>query len=94
MRGIGHIVNLALVLQNQGPNITFIEGNGTPGSDPVSDPIYRNLKAGVAAHLYDKNNLGFLVIGDYNQLLVRGEIRDTSGAVRRRYGKPIWNGGT
>jgi hypothetical protein len=24
---------------------------------------------------------------------VQGEIRDTSGAVRKRYGKPIWNGG-
>jgi hypothetical protein len=90
----GNMVNLALALQNQGPNITFIEGNGTPGSDPVSDPIYRNLKAGVAAKLYDKNSLGFLIVGDYNQLLVRGEIRDTSGAVRRRYGKPIWNGGS
>src|SRR5262245_15921390 len=90
---VNNMFNVAMTLQNLGPDITFIEGDGSPGSDPVSDPIYRNLKVGGAAHLYNKNSLGAIVVLDYNQLLVKGEIRDTSGAVRRRYGKPIWNGG-
>jgi hypothetical protein len=89
----GNRLNLGLALQNQGPNITFIEGDGSPGSDPVSDPIYRNLKAGFGATLYNKNSLGVVLVGDVNQLLVRGEVVDTANTVKRRYGKPIWNGG-
>lgn len=78
---------VAGVLQNLGPNITFVE-------DDRSDPIYRNLKVGFAATAYDKENLSVLLIGDVNQLLVKGEIRDPeTGDVRTRYGKPIWNGG-
>ena len=89
----GNRVNVGAALQNMGPDITFIEGDGSPGSDPVKDPIYRNLKLGVAGTVYNQNSLSVLLLGDFNQLLVKGEIRDTSGAVTRRYGKPIWNGG-
>lgn len=83
----GNRVNLGAALQNLGPNITFIQ-------DERSDPIYRNFKGGFAATAYNQNKVSFLVLGEINQLLVRGEIRDeTTGETRRRYGKPIWNGG-
>jgi hypothetical protein len=83
-------VSLGASLQNLGPDISFIDHNR-------SDPIYRNFKGGVGVKVYDHQGLTALVVGDINQLLVRGEIeaRDDSGnvTVRRRYGKPIWNGG-
>ena len=87
----GNRVNVGLALQNLGPDITFVQPQA--GGDPVKDPIYRNLKIGVAGTVYNKNSVGFLLVGDFNQLLVKGEIVDTSGAVTSRYGKPIWNGG-
>lgn len=87
----GDRLNLGLALQNLGPDITFVQPEA--GGDPVKDPIYRNLKLGVAGTVYQKNNVGILLVGDFNQLLVKGEIVDTSGAVTKRYGKPIWNGG-
>jgi len=78
---------VAGALQNLGPDITFVE-------DGISDPIYRNLRIGAAGTVYDKNHLGVVLIGELNQLLVKGEIRDEeTGEVRERYGKPIWNGG-
>lgn len=80
-------ISIGGAIQNLGPNITFVE-------DDRSDPIYRNLKVGVAGTVYDKNSLSVLLVGDINQLLVKGEIRDPeTNEVRTRYGKPIWNGG-
>jgi hypothetical protein len=80
-------ISVGGALQNLGPNITFVE-------DDRSDPIYRNLKVGVAGAVYDRNSFSVLLVGDVNQLLVQGEIRDpVTGETSSRYGKPIWNGG-
>jgi hypothetical protein len=87
---LGKRLSLGAAMQNLGPNITFIDHNR-------SDPIYRNFKGGVGVKVYDHQGLTFTAVGDINQLLVRGEIeaKDDSGnvTIRRRYGKPIWNGG-
>jgi hypothetical protein len=83
----GDRLNVGLALQNLGPNITFVE-------DDRSDPIYRNLKVGLAATLYNKDRIGAVIVGDLNQLLVKGEVRDPdTGETTSRYGKPIWNAG-
>ena len=78
----GDLVNLAATVQNLGPHISFI-------TDQRSDPIFTNLRAGVAVHAYKTKETKLLLVGDVNQLLVRGEL-DTG---QRKYPKPIWNGG-
>jgi len=73
-------------VQNIGPNISFISAD-------QSDPIYRNAKVGFAVKAYDKNLIRATLIGDINQLLVRGEVQQTDGTIKRPYQKPIFNGG-
>lgn len=63
--GIGIPVNLALNLQNLGPDIAYIQQD-------EADPIGRNLKVGVAARLYGGEQTDFDLIGsyDFNQSLI------------------------
>jgi hypothetical protein len=78
----GGLVNLGATLQNLGPNISFI-------AEDRSDPIYRNLKAGLAVNIFRKEGLSFIAVGDINQLLVQGDRPDGNNS----YPKPIYNGG-
>jgi hypothetical protein len=78
----GNIVNIGAVVQNLGPNISFI-------AEDRSDPIYRNLKAGFAVNVFKKQGFSLIAIGDINQLLVKGDRPDGNSA----YPKPIYNGG-
>jgi len=82
----GDMVNIGLAVQNLGPNISFLNAD-------QSDPIYRNAKLGFAIKPYDRNQFKATVIGDVNQLLVRGEVKETDGSIKRPYQKPIFNGG-
>lgn len=82
----GDLVNVGLAIQNVGPSISFI-------ADDRSDPIYRNAKVGFAVNAYKKKEFSALVIGDVNQLLVRGEITQPDGSTKKRYQKPIFNVG-
>lgn len=82
----GNLVNLGLAVQNIGPDIQFI-------ADDQKDPIYRNAKLGFAVNAYDNKVIKATIIGDVNQLLVRGEIQQTDGSIKKRYQKPIFNGG-
>jgi hypothetical protein len=82
----GDMVNVGLAIQNLGPNISFI-------ADDRSDPIFRNLKAGFAVNAFKSEQANVVVVGDVNQLLVKGEIQDPDGSVRTKYQKPIFNGG-
>jgi hypothetical protein len=82
----GDMVKLGLAVQNIGPDIRFI-------SDEHKDPIYRNAKLGFAVTAFDNKEFKATVIGDVNQLLVRGEVDHTDGSVTHPYQKPIFNGG-
>jgi hypothetical protein len=82
----GDLVNVGIAVQNIGPSISFI-------ADDRSDPIYRNAKLGVAVNAYKKKEFSALVVGDVNQLLVRGEISQPDGSTKKRYQKPIFNAG-
>jgi hypothetical protein len=78
----GGDVNLGLALQNLGPNLTFVD-------EDRSEPIYRNLKVGIAGIPYSSETVEFVLLADLNQLLVEGEL--ASGETR--YPKPIYNAG-
>lgn len=78
----GDRVNVGLALQNLGGSLAFI-------NEMNEDPIYRNLKAGFAVNAYDQKQIKAIVIGDVNQLLVKGEVVDGSS----KYPRPIYNFG-
>lgn len=78
----GDMVNVGLAIQNLGGSLSFI-------TDDNKDPIYRNLKAGFAVNAYQKDQIKALVIGDVNQLLVKGDVVDGSSSFPR----PIYNFG-
>ena len=82
----GDLVSFGLTVQNLGPSISFIAADR-------KDPIYNNAKLGFAVNAYKKNEFSALVVGDVNQLLVRGEITQPDGTTRKRYQKPIFNVG-
>ncbi len=77
----GNLVNVGAAVQNMGPDLKFVD-------EDRSDPIYRNLKFGFAAMPYKNETVALTLIGDVNQLLVKGETPTGS-----RYPKPIYNGG-
>ena len=79
-------MNVGLAVQNLRPEISFI----TEGRD---DPIYRNLKTGIAVNAYKKNKLGVLLVGDLNHLLVKGETENPDGSTSGSYPRPISNYG-
>ena len=78
----GDVVQVGLAIQNLGPDISFV-------TNDRDDPIYRNLKTGVAVDAYDKDGAKVLVVADVNQLLVKGETSTGDS----RYPKPIFNAG-
>ncbi len=78
----GDLVNVGLAIQNLGGSLSFI-------TEDNKDPIYRNLKAGFAVNAYQKAQIKALVIGDVNQLLVKGDVVDGSSSFPR----PIYNFG-
>jgi len=78
----GDIVNVGLNVQNLGGDLSFI-------TDDNSDPIYRNLKFGVGVNAYDQKQIKATVVGDVNQLLVKGDVVDGES----KYPKPIYNFG-
>ena len=79
----GDMVNVGVNVQNLGPDITFI-------SDENREPIFRNLRAGVAVNAYQKEEFQVVAVGDVNQVLVRGENQDTG---EKKFPKAIFNGG-
>lgn len=82
----GDMVRLGVAVQNVGPDIHFI-------SDEHHDPIYRNAKAGFAINAFDNKVFHATLIGDVNQLLVRGDVDNGDGTFSHPYQKPIYNGG-
>jgi hypothetical protein len=80
----GDMVNVGLAIQNLGGNLKFVSS-----ADDNADPIYRNLKAGFAVNAYSKDQIKALVIGDVNQLLVKGEVADGPS----KFPRPIYNFG-
>jgi hypothetical protein len=78
----GNVVNVGLAVQNLGGDLSFV-------SDDNSDPIYRNLKFGVAVNAYDQKQIKAIAIADVNQLLVKGDVEGGTGS----YPKPIYNFG-
>lgn len=82
----GDLVNIGLCVQNLGPSISFI-------ADDRKDPIYRNAKFGVAVNAYKGKEISAVLVGDINQLLVKGEITAADGTTSSKYQKPIYNFG-
>jgi len=82
----GDMVRLGAAVQNVGPDIHFI-------SAEHHDPIYRNAKVGFAVNAYDNKTIKATVVGDVNQLLVRGDVEHPDGSHTHPYQKPIFNGG-
>jgi len=78
----GDMVNVGLNVQNLGGSLSFV-------TDDNKDPIYRNLKLGVAVNAYQKNQIKAIGIADFNQLLVKGEVDGGDGS----YPRPIYNFG-
>ena len=78
----GDLVNVGLNVQNLGGDLSFV-------TDDNSDPIYRNLKAGVAVNAYEHKQIKAIAIADINQLLVKGDVVDGTSS----YPKPIYNFG-
>jgi hypothetical protein len=78
----GDMVNVGIAIQNLGGSLSFI-------TDDNKDPIYRNLKAGFAVNAYAKDQIKAMVIGDVNQLLVKGDVVDGTSSFPR----PIYNFG-
>ena len=82
----GNLLNLGATLQNLGPDIQFV-------AEDRKDPIYRNLKFGFAATPFSNETVAINVVGDVNQLMVKGEIPQSDGSTTSRYPKPIYNAG-
>ena len=78
----GDLVNVGVAIQNLGGSLSFI-------TDDNKDPIYRNLKAGFAVRAYEQKQIRAIVIGDVNQLLVKGDVVGGTS----KYPRPIYNFG-
>jgi hypothetical protein len=80
------IANVGVTMQNLGPSISFI-------ADSRKDPIYRNLKTGIAVNAYKHKQIGVLLVGDLNHLMVKGETENPDGTTSGSYPRPIGNYG-
>jgi len=61
-------VNLGVNLQNLGPSVTFI-------NEDQASPLSRNLKVGASYEVYSTQEIGVLVVYDFNQSLVTDDFR-------------------
>jgi hypothetical protein len=75
-------LNLGLNVQNLGPSVTFI-------NEDKSDPLSRNVKAGLAWQAYAAKEFAVLTVFDFNQSLVTDEFRTYNGGIELRYGTQL-----
>ena len=71
-------LNFGLNVQNLGPSVTFI-------NEDERSPLSRNVKAGFAWDVYDKEGFRLLAAGDFDQSLVTSSFYQLHGGVELKY---------
>jgi hypothetical protein len=71
-------LRLGMNVQNLGPSVAFL-------NDDNKSPLSRNLKMGAAWEASKSGQIGFLVVGDFNQSLVTPHFRTYNGGVELKY---------
>jgi hypothetical protein len=75
-------LNLGINVQNLGPSVTFI-------SEDKSDPLSRNIKAGLAWEAFGGKELTLVTAFDYNHSLVTSGFDTYHGGLELRYGQQV-----